>query len=108
MNAQQKPLTVSRAQAIVNHAEREYATGRRFDNTFTPFAAGGASSPQEALQSLYIVIAQRFSLLSESRSSAAVKTFEEYIFHSKSISMDLIMEMLAIEPSSRGVDPKTF
>jgi len=108
MNMQYEPLTVDRAQAIVEHAEKEYATGGRFDNTFTPFEAGGASSPLEALQSLYIVIAQRFSFVSQSGSSAAVKTFEEYVAYSRSISMDLFVESTAIESTSGSVTPKTI
>jgi len=108
MNMQYEPLTLQRAQAIVEHAENEYATGRRFHHTFTPFEAGGASSPQEALLSLYIVIAQRFSSVCQSGSSAALKMFDDYVASSRLISIDLFLESTEIESTAASLTPETI
>jgi len=50
------PLSKERARKIVEHAENEFASGRHIEYSFTPFEAGGASSPLEALHALYILI----------------------------------------------------
>src|SRR5882672_2650892 len=88
------PLTLDRARAIVAHAENEYATGRRIEYSFTPFEAGGAASPLEALQALYIIIADRFwiSCVRQSGTPSAMKMFDDYAAASRFISMSLSME----------------
>ena len=88
------PLTLDRAQAIVEHAENEYAKGRHIEYSLTPFEAGGASSPLEALQALYIVIAHHFwfSSVRKSGAPAAMKTFNAYAAASTFIATSLSIE----------------
>jgi len=108
MDAESDPLTLHRARVIVEHAENEYATGRRIDYSFTPFEAGGASSPLEALQALYIVIADRFwfSCVSQSGTAVAMKMFDDYAASSRFISMSLSMESTGIDSIAALLSPK--
>ncbi len=74
------PLTLDRARAIVGYAENEFASGRRIEDAFTPFAGGGASTRFEAVQALYIVIADYFhsACVRDGGSPDAMKHFDKY------------------------------
>jgi hypothetical protein len=88
-NTEFQPMTVARAQAIVEHAENEYGTGQPIDYWYTPFEKGGAASPLEALQALYIVIAQRFlfAKVRQSNSFEAMTMFDDYVASSRFFSL---------------------
>lgn len=102
------PLTLARAHAIVEHAENEYATGRRIEYSFTPFEAGGASSPLEALHALFIVIADRFwfTCARQSGTPAAVKMFDGYAASSTFIAMSLAHESTKIHSIAKLLNPE--
>ena len=108
MNPETTTLTIARARSIVEHAENEYATGRKIDYSFTPFEAGGASSPLEALQALFIVIAEffQFSRTRQSGSSAAIKGFDDYAASSQSIAMRLAIESTKVHSIAERLSPE--
>jgi hypothetical protein len=101
-------LTISRARSIVEHAENEYAAGKRIDYAFTPFETGGATSPLEALHALYIVIAEffQFSRTRQSGSSVAMKGFDDYAASSRSIAMRLAMESTKVHSIAERLSPE--
>ncbi len=100
-------LTIARARSIVEHAENEFIADRRIDYSFTPFELGGASSPLEALQALYIVIAEffQFSRTRQSGLSAAMKGFDDYAASSRSIAARLAMESTKVHSIAERWSP---
>ena len=88
------PLTVERALAIVEHAENQFASGQHIEDAFTPFAAGGASTRLEALNALYIVIADHFRLSSArpSGASGGMDLFDRYANASQSIALRIVYD----------------
>lgn len=107
MKPETTTLTIARARSIVEHVEYEYAADKGFDYSFTPFEAGGASSPLEALQAFYIVIAEffQFSRTRQSGSSAAMKGFDDYVASSRSIAMRLAIESTKIHSIAERLSP---
>lgn len=79
-NQKPAPLTVDRAISIVEHAEDEFASGKRIEDAFTPFAAGGASTRLEARNALHLVIADFYCVVCarSSRDSDAMEGFRKY------------------------------
>lgn len=84
-------LTIDRAQQIVAYAENEFAKGDLIEDTFVPFARGGACTRREALDALYIVIADYYRMASHSghNSDEAMREFLTYARLSGSISIRL-------------------
>ena len=89
-------LSVDRARAIVAHAEDEFASGVSIGDAFTPFAEGGASTRLEALQALYIIIADTYRLVSVRRSGSPgeMREFERYASHSGFIAMRIATDKI--------------
>ena len=102
------PLTLARARAIVEHAENEFATGRRIEYSLTPFEAGGASSPLEALHALFIIIADRFwfSCVRQSGAPEAMKMFDDYAAASRFIAMSISFESTKTHSIAKLLDPE--
>ncbi|GEM_PF-1689934 len=96
-------LTITRARSIVEYAENEYSSGKLIEYSFTPFESGGASSPLEALQALYIVIADYFKL---SDSSSAKKNFDDYASSSQFVAMSLAMESTEVHSNAKRFSPE--
>jgi hypothetical protein len=101
------PMTLTRARSIVEHAENVFGTGHRIEYSFTPFEAGGASSPLEALHALYIVIADRFwfSCIRQSGTAAALKMFDDYAAASRFIAMSISYESTKVHSIAKLLDP---
>lgn len=80
-------LSVERACAIVAHAENVFATGEMIEDAFVPFARGGATSRKEALDALYIAIADYYRRASRrGKHSQEMSEFTSYALHSGLIS----------------------
>ena len=79
-NDRATPMTIDRAAAIVDHVGDEFASGRRIEDAFIPFAAAGASTRLEARFALYIAVSDCFRLtcLRGSRSTDAMEEFTKY------------------------------
>lgn len=89
-------LTLSRARAIVGHAENEFASGRRIEDAYSPFADGGASSRTEARNALLLMVAETFRLTT-SRASPPQKTrelFEGYSRSSRFIATRIVCDAM--------------
>jgi hypothetical protein len=88
------PLTLDRARAIVGYAENEFGSGRRVVDAFTPFAESGASTRLQAVQALYIVIADQFqsARVHHSGSPDAIKHFDKYANLSGEISWRILCD----------------
>lgn len=83
-------LTLERALAIVEHAEREYANDGNIRDAFAPFARGGASTRDEAVNALYLRIADWYRMASaHGTDSPAMQEFYRYASLSESIAMSL-------------------
>ncbi len=83
-------LTLERAREIVEHAEREFANGGNIRDAFAPFARGGASTRDEAVNALYLRIADWYRTASaHGTDSPAMQEFSRYASLSESIAMSL-------------------
>jgi len=98
-------LTLDRAQAIVGHAENEFSTGKQIDDAFAPFARGGASTRGEALDAIFIVIADFYRMASRSGSGASseMEEFSAYARLSGSIAMRLASVSISDKTGSQQI-----
>ena len=85
------PLTVERANQIVEHAEREFRSGKRITDAFEPFAQGGAANRHEALCALYLAIAG-FYRVAVKKGEEARFAFEQYAEYSRHISVRILTD----------------
>ena len=84
-------MTLDQAKEIVGQAEDEFASGRHIEDAFEPFSSAGAATRIDALNALYLVIADFFAFcVSRSRSPDAMKAFEEYANASGSIAWRIL------------------
>jgi hypothetical protein len=88
------PLSLDRARAIVGYAENEFASGRHIEDAFTPFAGGGAATRFEAVQALYIVIADTYRLVSvrRARSPDEMNHFDKYASFTGELSWRILCD----------------
>lgn len=94
------PMTIARAREIVEHAENEFANGNDIKDAFMPFSRGGATTRLEALQSLYIRIADfyHFACVRRSKLPDAMKQFDIYANGSGLIAWRIMCDHIR-EPS---------
>ena len=89
-----RSLTPEGARQIVEHAEAEFASGRKIDDAFAPFAERGAASRQEARNALLIVVADfyRHAALSGDRDELAL--YEDYAASSRFIATRIVCDAI--------------
>ena len=85
-------MQLERANTIVTHAEEEFARGSPISDGYQPFASGGATSRLEALQALYLVVADYFRLASTRQSGRedAMREFNNYAKGSGGIALRIL------------------
>jgi len=88
------PMSLSRARKIVAFAEKEFASGRRVDDAFTPFSGGGAITRLEAVQALFIGIADYFQIthVKEKGTPGAIQRFDRYASLSGPIAWGILCD----------------
>ena len=88
------PLTLERATKIVEHAEMEFGAGEHIEDAFMPFFRGGASTRLEALQALYIVIAEFYhhAFIRNPGNEEKRRIFEGYARSSGGIGMRIMCD----------------
>ena len=88
-------LTLDRARAIVEHAEKELGAGGRIPDAFASFARGGASTREEAINALFIVIADYYRVAYQHGAhSEVLQRFCNYAKASESIAMRLTFDAI--------------
>jgi hypothetical protein len=86
--------TLERARRIVAHGEAEFASGRKIDDAFVPFAEGGAASRHEARNALLVVIADFYRHATLSGSVEELDLYRDYVRSSRFIATRIACDAL--------------